>query len=146
VPVDPLKFRDERRYTDRIKDARGKTGSADAVLVAPASSRRQDRSRRVRTLSFSGGSLGTAAGEAVISGMRTAVKHQSPFILFALPAARACRKAFSRSCKCLRTTVAVQGAARGEASLCRRAHQPDHRRRHRLLRHAGRLTLPSRAR
>ena len=33
VPIDPLKFRDERRYTDRIKDARGKTGLADAVLV-----------------------------------------------------------------------------------------------------------------
>ena len=33
VPLDPLKFRDERRYTDRLKDARGKTGLADAVLV-----------------------------------------------------------------------------------------------------------------
>src|SRR6188474_1943550 len=33
VPTDPLKFRDERRYTDRLKDARGKTGLSDAVLA-----------------------------------------------------------------------------------------------------------------
>src|SRR5262249_46711436 len=83
VALDPLKFRDERRYTDRIKDARGKTGLQDAVLVGAGSLEGEKVVAAVQDFEFLGGSLGTAAGEAVIAGMRAAVTRKNPFILFA---------------------------------------------------------------
>ena len=48
VPIDPLKFRDERRYTDRLKDARGKTGLTDAVLAGAVISKARGSSPRCR--------------------------------------------------------------------------------------------------
>src|SRR4029079_9833608 len=83
VATDPLKFRDERRYTDRLKDARGKTGLSDAVLAGAGRSSAQGIVAAVQNFDFLGGSLGTAAGEAVIAAMRTAVRRETPFILFA---------------------------------------------------------------
>mgnify|MGYP003288976970 CR=1 FL=1 len=79
VPVDPLKFRDERRYTDRLKDARGKTGLTDAVLAGAGRLEGQRIMAAVQDFDFLGGSLGTAAGEAVITAMRAAVKRGTPF-------------------------------------------------------------------
>src|SRR5262245_40153476 len=81
VPIDPLKFRDERRYTDRLKDARGKTGLSDAVLAGAGGLEGQRIVAAVQDFDFLGGSLGTAAGEAVIAAMRAAVKRGTPFIL-----------------------------------------------------------------
>ena len=78
VPVDPLKFRDERRYTDRLKDARGKTGLSDAVLAGAGRLEGQRIVAAVQDFDFLGGSLGTAAGEAVIAAMRTAVRRETP--------------------------------------------------------------------
>ncbi|MGH6784368.1 MAG: acetyl-CoA carboxylase carboxyltransferase subunit beta, partial [Sphingomicrobium sp.] len=83
VPLDPLKFRDERRYTDRLKDARSKTGLADAILAGAGRLEGQGIVAAVQDFDFLGGSLGTAAGEAVIAAMRGAVKRETPFILFA---------------------------------------------------------------
>src|SRR6186713_2899128 len=83
VTLDPLKFRDERRYTDRLKDARSKTGLADAVLVGAGKLNGEKIVAAVQDFDFMGGSLGTAAGEAVIAGMRNAVLRGVPFILFA---------------------------------------------------------------
>src|SRR3990170_3826017 len=65
VPVDPLKFRDERRYTDRLKDARSKTGLTDAVLAGAGRLEGQRIVAAAQDFDFLGGSLGTAAGEAV---------------------------------------------------------------------------------
>ena len=48
VPLDPLKFRDERRYTDRLKDARAKTSLTDAVMVGAGTARADDPSLTVR--------------------------------------------------------------------------------------------------
>jgi acetyl-CoA carboxylase carboxyl transferase subunit beta len=83
VPLDPLKFRDERRYTDRLKDARVKTGLEDAVKLGVGRLEGQLVVVAVQDFDFMGGSLGMAAGEAVIKGFETAVEKQTPFILFA---------------------------------------------------------------
>src|SRR5262245_7372962 len=108
VPIDPLKFRDERRYTDRIKDARGKTGLADAVLAGAGKLQGDKIVAAVQDFDFLGGSLGTAAGEAVISGIRTAVKRQSPFILFAASGGARMQEGILSLMQMPRTTVAVQ--------------------------------------
>jgi len=108
VPVDPLKFRDERRYTDRIKDARSKTGLADAVLAGAGCLEGEKIVAAVQDFDFMGGSLGTAAGEAVIAGMRAAVTRGTPFILFAASGGARMQEGILSLMQMPRTTVAVQ--------------------------------------
>jgi len=83
VAIDPLKFRDERRYTDRLKDARTKTGLQDAILVGAGTVEGVPLVTAVQDFDFMGGSLGMAAGEAVIAGMEAALKRKQPFVMFA---------------------------------------------------------------
>jgi acetyl-CoA carboxylase carboxyl transferase subunit beta len=108
VPIDPLKFRDERRYTDRLKDARGKTGLTDAVLAGAGRLEGQKIVAAVQDFDFLGGSLGTAAGEAVIAAMRAAVKRGTPFILFAASGGARMQEGILSLMQMPRTTVAVQ--------------------------------------
>jgi len=108
VPADPLKFRDERRYTDRLKDARGKTGLSDAVLAGAGRLEGQRIVAAVQDFDFLGGSLGTAAGEAVIAAMRAAVKSETPFILFAASGGARMQEGILSLMQMPRTTVAVQ--------------------------------------
>jgi acetyl-CoA carboxylase carboxyl transferase subunit beta len=108
VPVDPLKFRDERRYTDRLKDARSKTSMADAVLAGAGRLEGQRIVAAAQDFDFMGGSLGTAAGEAVIAAMRAAVKRETPFILFAASGGARMQEGILSLMQMPRTTVAVQ--------------------------------------
>jgi acetyl-CoA carboxylase carboxyl transferase subunit beta len=108
VPLDPLRFRDERRYTDRLKDARSKTGLTDAVLAGTGRLEGQRVVAAVQDFDFLGGSLGTAAGEAVIAAMRSAVKRRTPFILFAASGGARMQEGILSLMQMPRTTVAVQ--------------------------------------
>ncbi|MEX0746291.1 MAG: acetyl-CoA carboxylase, carboxyltransferase subunit beta [Phycisphaeraceae bacterium] len=108
VPLDPLKFRDERRYTDRLKDAKSKTGMADAVLAAAGRLEGEQIVAAVQDFDFLGGSLGTAAGEAVIAAMRAAVTRSTPFILFAASGGARMQEGILSLMQMPRTTVAVQ--------------------------------------
>jgi acetyl-CoA carboxylase carboxyl transferase subunit beta len=108
VPVDPLKFRDERRYTDRLKDARSKTGLSDAVLAGIGRLHGDTIVAAAQDFDFMGGSLGTAAGEAVIAAMRTAVVRQAPFILFAASGGARMQEGILSLMQMPRTTVAVE--------------------------------------
>jgi acetyl-CoA carboxylase carboxyl transferase subunit beta len=108
VPLDPLKFRDERRYTDRLKDARSKTGLADAVLAGAGRLEGQKIVAAAQDFDFLGGSLGTGAGEAVIAAMRAAVKRGTPFILFAASGGARMQEGILSLMQMPRTTVAVQ--------------------------------------
>ncbi|MBC8020230.1 MAG: acetyl-CoA carboxylase carboxyltransferase subunit beta [Methyloceanibacter sp.] len=108
VPLDPLKFRDERRYTDRLKDARSKTGLADAILAGAGRLEGQPIVAAVQDFDFLGGSLGTAAGEAVIAVMRNAVSRDTPFILFAASGGARMQEGILSLMQMPRTTVAVQ--------------------------------------
>jgi acetyl-CoA carboxylase carboxyl transferase subunit beta len=108
VAVDPLKFRDERRYTDRLKDARSKTGLADAVLAGAGRLEGQKIVAAVQDFDFLGGSLGTAAGEAIIAVMRAAVTRGAPFILFAASGGARMQEGILSLMQMPRTTVAVQ--------------------------------------
>ena len=82
TPSDPLKFRDIKRYADRLKENRAKAGTADAVTVAFGKLERQDVTVAVQDFAFQGGSLGLAAGEAIIAGMAAAVERRTPFVIF----------------------------------------------------------------
>jgi len=108
VPVDPLKFRDERRYTDRLKDARAKTGLNDAVKLGYGRLDGLPVVVGVQDFDFMGGSLGMAAGEAVVKGLETAVDKGTPFIMFAASGGARMQEGILALMQLPRTTVAVQ--------------------------------------
>ena len=108
VPVDPLKFRDERRYADRLKDARTKTGLQDAIKLGIGRLDGLMVTIGVQDFDFMGGSLGMAAGEAVVTGLETAVQRQTPFIMFAASGGARMQEGILALMQLPRTTVAVQ--------------------------------------
>jgi acetyl-CoA carboxylase carboxyl transferase subunit beta len=108
VPLDPLKFRDERRYTDRLKDARAKTGTNDAIKLGYGKLEGLPVVIGVQDFDFMGGSLGMAAGEAVIKGLETAVDKGTPFIMFAASGGARMQEGILALMQLPRTTVAVQ--------------------------------------
>jgi len=108
VAADPLKFRDERRYQDRLKDARTKTGLKDAIKLGFGKLEGLPVVLGVQEFDFMGGSLGMAAGEAVIRGLETAIEKQTPFILFAASGGARMQEGILSLMQLPRTTVAVQ--------------------------------------
>jgi acetyl-CoA carboxylase carboxyl transferase subunit beta len=79
---DPLKFRDSKKYSDRLKDARAATGEADALVNARGTIEGHRAVIGVQDFAFMGGSMGVAVGEAFIAGIRSAIKHRCPYIIF----------------------------------------------------------------
>ncbi len=108
VPHDPLKFRDERRYSERLKDARSKTGLNDAIHSGIGKLHGDTVVAAVQDFDFMGGSLGTGAGEAVISSMRAALVRNAPFILFAASGGARMQEGILSLMQMPRTTVAVE--------------------------------------
>ncbi|WP_068310933.1 acetyl-CoA carboxylase, carboxyltransferase subunit beta [Polycladidibacter hongkongensis] len=108
VMTDPLKFRDQRRYVDRLKDAKAKTDLKDSVFVAKGDVNGLAMTAAVQDFAFMGGSLGMAAGEAIIRGMETAVENKTPFIMFAASGGARMQEGILSLMQLPRTTVAVQ--------------------------------------
>ena len=108
VPLDPLKFRDEQRYADRLKDARAKTGTNDAIKLGFGKLDGLPVVIGVQDFDFMGGSLGMAAGEAVIKGLETAVDKGTPFIIFAASGGARMQEGIFSLMQLPRTTLAVQ--------------------------------------
>jgi acetyl-CoA carboxylase carboxyl transferase subunit beta len=108
VALDPLRFRDERRYVDRLKDARGKTGTNDAIKLGFGKLEGLPVVIGVQDFDFMGGSLGMAAGEAVIKGLETAVDKGTPFVMFAASGGARMQEGILSLMQLPRTTIAVQ--------------------------------------
>ena len=107
VAADPLKFRDERRYADRLKDARAKTGLNDAVKVGYGKLDGLPVVIAVQDFDFMGGSLGMAAAEAIIKALDTAAEKSAPCILFAASGGARMQEGILSLMQLPRTTVAV---------------------------------------
>ncbi|MBI1622857.1 acetyl-CoA carboxylase, carboxyltransferase subunit beta [Aquamicrobium zhengzhouense] len=107
APVDPLKFRDEKRYTDRLKEYRAKTGMEDAVLSALGNIEGLPIVATVQDFAFMGGSLGMAAGEAIINGFETAIAQKRPLVLFSASGGARMQEGILSLMQLARTTVAV---------------------------------------
>ncbi|MBB3770653.1 acetyl-CoA carboxylase carboxyl transferase subunit beta [Angulomicrobium tetraedrale] len=108
MPVDPLKFRDEKRYPDRLRDARAKTGAQDALKVGYGKLEGLPVTVAVQDFGFMGGSLGMAAGEAIITGLETAAARGTPFIMFACGGGMRMQEGILSLMQMPRTTCAVQ--------------------------------------
>jgi acetyl-CoA carboxylase carboxyl transferase subunit beta len=108
VPPDPLRFRDEKRYVDRLRDARAKTGMPDAIGVGVGEVEGSPMTIAVQDFDFMGGSLGMAAGEAVVTAMDTAIARGTPFVLFAASGGARMQEGILSLMQMPRTIVAVR--------------------------------------
>jgi acetyl-CoA carboxylase carboxyl transferase subunit beta len=108
VAADPLKFRGERRYADRIKDARAETGMNDSVKIGYGKVEGTPVVVGVHDFDFMGGSLGMAAGEAIVSGLELAVEKETPFIMFVASGGARMEEGVLSLMQMPRTTIAVQ--------------------------------------
>jgi acetyl-CoA carboxylase carboxyl transferase subunit beta len=108
VPLDPLKFRDEKRYTDRLKEAKAKTGMPDSVTVATGTLDQLPMTIAVQDFAFMVGSLGMAAGEAIILAFETAVARSTPLVLFAASGGARMQEGIISLMQLPRTTVALR--------------------------------------
>uniref|UniRef100_UPI0035B3FE78 acetyl-CoA carboxylase, carboxyltransferase subunit beta n=1 Tax=Aestuariivirga sp. TaxID=2650926 RepID=UPI0035B3FE78 len=108
VPADPLKFRDERKYADRIKEARTKNGVDDCIQAGTGELDGFPVTIAVQDFAFMGGSLGMAAGEAIVTAMRKAVEKKTPFIFFISSGGARMQEGVLSLMQMPRTTVAVQ--------------------------------------
>ncbi|MDR7033525.1 acetyl-CoA carboxylase, carboxyltransferase subunit beta [Mesorhizobium sp. BE184] len=107
VVLDPLKFRDEKRYTDRLKDAKAKTNLEDAIVNGAGTIEGLPIIATVQDFAFMGGSLGMAAGEAIVHGFDTALKRKRPLVLFAASGGARMQEGILSLMQLPRTTVGV---------------------------------------
>lgn len=109
VPTDPLKFRDNKKYPDRLKEARTKTTQEDAVVVAHGKmGQNMDVVVAVQNFDFMGGSMGMAAGEAIVNGARLAIEKRAPFVVFSAAGGARMQEGILSLMQMARTTVAVE--------------------------------------
>ncbi|MEA5159628.1 acetyl-CoA carboxylase, carboxyltransferase subunit beta [Cereibacter johrii] len=111
VPVplaDPLQFRDQKRYPDRMKAAQKTTGEKEAMLVVEGEIARTQVVAAAQDFSFMAGSMGMYVGNAIIAAAERAVKLKCPLILFAAAGGARMQEGILSLMQMPRTTVAVQ--------------------------------------
>jgi len=107
APEDPLKFRDSKKYVDRIKAARAATGEHDALLNAKGRIEGQGVVVGVQDFAFMGGSMGVGVGEAFIAGAKAALAEKAPYIIFTAAGGARMQEGILSLMQMPRTTVAI---------------------------------------
>lgn len=108
VPQDPLKFRDTKRYGDRLKDYRARTGMEDTILAGIGTVKGVRLVAVVHEFAFAGGSLGLAAGEAIVKAFERAIKEKCPLVMFPASGGARMQEGILSLMQLPRTTVAVE--------------------------------------
>ncbi|GAA4815081.1 acetyl-CoA carboxylase, carboxyltransferase subunit beta [Sphingosinicella ginsenosidimutans] len=108
VRDDPLKFRDAKRYTDRLKAARAATGETDALLNAQGAIEGHPVVMGVQDFAFITGSMGTAVGAAFVAGVRAAIEARAPYLIVTASGGARMQEAILSLMQMPKTTVAVQ--------------------------------------
>ena len=108
VAKDPLKFKDDQKYTDRLKKARVKTGDNDAMSIGVGKIHGIETVVLVQNFAFMGGSLGMAAGEGLISAAEYAASHKLPLVVFTAAGGARMQEGALSLMQMPRTTIAVQ--------------------------------------
>ena len=106
--ADPLVFKDQKKYPDRLREARKKTGEEEAMLVAEGEIGRLKTICVGQDFAFMGGSMGMQVGNAIIAGAERAVKRKCPLVLFAAAGGARMQEGILSLMQMPRTTVAVQ--------------------------------------
>ncbi|MBE9475532.1 MAG: acetyl-CoA carboxylase carboxyltransferase subunit beta [Proteobacteria bacterium] len=106
--ADPLQFKDQKKYPDRMKAAIKKTGEPDAMLVAEGEIGRTPIVAAGQDFAFMGGSMGMAVGNAIIGACERAVQRKCPLILFSAAGGARMQEGILSLMQMPRTTVALQ--------------------------------------
>lgn len=105
---DPLKFRDSKKYADRLKAARADTGEQDAFLNASGTIHGHKVVIGVQDFAFMGGSMGQAVGEAFIQGVEAAIAEKAPYVVFTASGGARMQEGILSLMQMPRSTVAIQ--------------------------------------
>jgi len=108
VPIDPLKFRDKKKYIDRLKDSKKKTKITDSVVIGYGSINKINVTLAVHDFQFMGGSLGMAAGESIIKAIKHSLDNHCPFILCASSGGARMQEGILSLMQMPRTTIMIQ--------------------------------------
>jgi acetyl-CoA carboxylase carboxyl transferase subunit beta len=104
---DPLKFRDSKKYADRLKDARAQTGSSDAFAVSIGRIGGVEAVVAVQNFAFLAGSMGVGVGEAFLKASEVAVARKLPLVAFTAAGGARMQEGILSLMQMPRTTVAV---------------------------------------
>jgi acetyl-CoA carboxylase carboxyl transferase subunit beta len=114
-PLDPLKFKDARRYRDRLTDYQKKTGEKDAIVVMAGSVKSVPVVAAAFEFGFMGGSMGSVVGERFVRGISRAIDDRRPFVSFAASGGARMQEALFSLMQMSKTSAAI--AMLGEAGL-----------------------------
>ena len=106
--IDPLHFRDQKKYPDRLKAAQKSTGEKEAMLVAEGEMGRTPIVAAAQDFSFMAGSMGMYVGNAIIAAAQRAVELRRPLILFSAAGGARMQEGILSLMQMPRTTVAVE--------------------------------------
>ncbi|MDG3041496.1 acetyl-CoA carboxylase, carboxyltransferase subunit beta [Roseicyclus marinus] len=105
---DPLKFRDQKKYPERLRAAQKSTGETEAMLVAEGEIGRTPIVAAAQDFSFMGGSMGMYVGNAIVAACERAVALKRPLILFSAAGGARMQEGILSLMQMPRSTVAVQ--------------------------------------
>ena len=114
VMRDPLKFEDDKRYTDRLKAAKAKTGREDCMVAAHGEINGRKSVILVQDFAFMGGSLGMAAGEAFIKAAEVAVARKAALIVITASGGARMQESSFALMQMPRTVLAIQDVKRAK--------------------------------
>lgn len=104
---DPLKFKDQKRYTDRLKETRSKTAEQDAIIVAHGKMGGAPAVIAAFNFDFQGGSMGVAVGEGIVAAAELAVLQDAPLLVIPASGGARMQEGILSLMQMARTTVAV---------------------------------------
>nr|WP_153435922.1 acetyl-CoA carboxylase, carboxyltransferase subunit beta [Sinorhizobium saheli] len=107
VAQDPLKFRDSKKYTDRLRDSRAKTELEDTIVAGLGHVQGVKLVAVAHEFNFIGGSLGLAAGEAIVKAFERAIAEKCPLVMFPASGGARMQEGILSLMQLPRTTVAV---------------------------------------
>ena len=112
IKPDPLKFKDNKKYADRLKDAQKKNSTNDSVMVASGTLGSIKLTVAIFDFNFLGGSMGMAAGEAIIAACEHSQKNKIPLVIFSSSGGARMQEGILSLMQMPRTVIAVNSLAK----------------------------------
>ncbi|TRZ64767.1 MAG: acetyl-CoA carboxylase carboxyltransferase subunit beta [Rhodocyclaceae bacterium] len=111
LPVDPLKFKDGKRYTDRLAAAHAETDETDALVVMQGAIKTLPLVVACFEFEFMGGSMGSVVGERLVRGVKSAIEGQMPFLCITASGGARMQEGLFSLMQMIKTTAAVSQLA-----------------------------------
>ena len=134
VPVDSLKFKDQKKYPERLSAALEETGETDALVVMQGSVKSVPLVLAAFEFEFMGGSMGSVVGERFVRGVRVAYENRIPFVCITSSGGARMQEGVSSLFQMAKTTAVLAGADQGAAAVRVDPHRSDDGRRFGIVR------------